>query len=233
MQPIRKKRTYELVVDQLKQLLAGGKYQPGDRLPTERELSLTLNVSRATVREALLVLERSDLVEICPGRGIIVCQFDQQVNEPIISLLQREGNNVLNLLDFRKGIEAEAAYLAAIRNTPQREQKLREAYAALDKAVNQGNLGAEEDNHFHRVVAENTGNHLFSAVMDTMADLLKDAQAKTRAETMGRPGGPQTVLREHQAVLDAIVSGDGQRAREAMLGHLENVAGKILKVLEQ
>lgn len=232
MKPIRKKRTYELVVERLKQLLAGENYRPGDRLPTERELSLTLNVSRATVREALLVLERSGLVEICPGRGIVVCQFDQQVNEPIVSLLQREGGNVLNLLEFRKGIEAEAAYLAATRNNPRREQKLREAYEALEKAVNQGNLGADEDNNFHRVVAENTGNHLFGLAMDTIADLLKDAQAKTRAETMRRPGGPQTVLREHKAVLDAIVDGDGRRAREAMLGHLENVAGKILKVLE-
>jgi len=232
MKPIRKKRTYELVVDRLKQLLAGENYRPGDRLPTERELSLALNVSRATVREALLVLERSGLVEICPGRGIVVCQFDQQVNEPIVSLLQREGGNVLNLLEFRKGIEAEAANLAAMRNNPRREQKLREAYAALEKAVNQENLGAEEDNNFHRVVAENTGNHLFGLVMDTIADLLKDAQSKTRAETMRRPGGPQTVLREHKAVLDAIVDGDGRRAREAMLGHLDNVAEKILKVLE-
>lgn len=231
MQPIRKKRVYELVVDQLKDLLVEGNYQPGDRLPTERELASTLNVSRATVREALLVLERSGLVEICPGRGIVVCEFDQQVNEPIIALLQREGNNVLNLLDFRKGIESEAAYLAALRNTPPREEKLREAYAVLERAVKKGALGAREDNNFHRVIAENTGNHLFSAVMDTIADLLKDAQGKTRAETMRRPGGPETVLQEHKDVLDAIINGDAERAREAMRRHLDNVAVKIHQVL--
>lgn len=233
MQPIQKKRTYELVVEQIKELLSGDDFKPGDRLPTEQEIASTMGVSRATVREAMIVLERSGLVEICPGRGIVVCEYNKhQVNEPIIEVLKRDGKNVLDLLDFRKGIEVEAAYLAAVRINKENQQELRNAYKELKRAVQEGALGAEEDRFFHRVIAHISGNHLFERVMDTIEDLLKDAQAKTRADSMRRPGQPQIVLKEHERIMNAIIRGDGDEARNAMRVHLDNVAAKIHHVLK-
>ncbi|MEW6623606.1 MAG: FadR/GntR family transcriptional regulator [Bacillota bacterium] len=232
MDLIQKKQVYELVYDKLKDMITDGHFQEGDYLPPEHELAEQFGVSRSAIREAMLLLRRSGIVHISPGKGTLVKKtVFPSIGEPIIDIINRDRENILELLELRKGIETEAADLAARRASKQGIARLRKAYQNLENDVNNNNLGAEADYNFHVLISEITGNKLYLQVMSSISDILKDAISKTRQETLTRPSGPKMILKQHENILKAIESRDSQKAREAMTEHLETMIAKVKSIL--
>src|SRR5690625_2547590 len=113
--PIKKTRAYETVIEQLRYSVEQGWYKPGDKLPSERELSEQLSISRNVVREALSILQTSRIIEVRPGIGASLVDSDIDVIlEQIMEVITDEDSEVqlIDLLELRQGIEAIAIYAA-------------------------------------------------------------------------------------------------------------------------
>jgi len=225
---IKKIQIHELVYEKLKEMILSGQYKEGDHLPSESELAGQLGTSRSALRSAMLLLRKMGVVEVCPGKGTIVKKATfPSASDPVLHDIFKHKDQILELLELRKGIEVEAAGLAAERATEEQIAKLREAYIKLEEDVKAEKFGTEADVNFHIVLAEITGNKLFLQVMLSVIDLLRDTVNKIRRETLTRPGGPMLELKGHEKILIAIECRDKIKARKIMAENLELVCKEV------
>jgi len=219
---IQKVQIHELVYEKLKEMILSGQYKEGDYFPSEPELAGQLGASRSALRGAMLLLRKMGIVEVSPGKGTIVKKVTfPSATDPVLHDIYKHKDQILELLEFRKGIEVEAAGLAAERATEEQIAKLREAYGKMKESVLEEKIGTEADVNFHIVLTEITGNKLFLQVMLSIVDLLRDAVGKIRRETLTRPGGPILELEGHEKILIAIESRDKMKARKITANNLE------------
>src|SRR4051794_37505240 len=142
MAAIRTPASYELVVDQIRRAIQIGRFLPGEKLPTERELAGQLGVSRTTVREAMRVLQGEGLIETRRGRagGAVVIAAEGSPAERR-RLLRRRLAELENVFDYRLAVEPAAARLAAQRRTKTDLARLGEAMDTLSALA----AGASDD----------------------------------------------------------------------------------------
>ena len=116
--PIKTKRLYEEIVEQIKQLITDGKLKPGDKLLAERELAEQFQVSRASVREAIRTLEMLGVIDIRPGEGTFVRRTGaDDIIRPLAMFLAVERSSLLDMFEMRRIFETANASLAAERAT--------------------------------------------------------------------------------------------------------------------
>lgn len=229
---VQRTRAYEDIVKQLSDLIRQGEFQPGDRLPPERELAIAFGVGRPTLRQALTVLAQAGIVEIHPGSGVYLRKpvgetAPGQAGNPMAMVLMTEKQDLHHILELRIGIEGEAAYLAALRRTPEQVEKLREFFRNLEAATASGRFTSDEDFRFHSMVAEATGNPVFVKVMTSLADLFIQQLVETTLSLYKEPDREQILRREHEEILLAIAEQRADDARDAMVRHLEHVMVRL------
>ncbi|MBB6549432.1 FadR/GntR family transcriptional regulator [Nonomuraea rubra] len=206
------------VEGELRRGIGSGEWRPGELLPSEGELAVRFGVSRTVVREAISRLRAAGLVETRRGRGSsVLARPPAQDFTHSLGTVRTPGDR-LHLLELRRGIEVEAAALAAARRTPA-------ALAAVDAALRRtaavrggASDAVEADFAFHRAVAAATANRFYLDLLDTLG-----AGAITRpyAGPEPDPGHLDQVLGEHRRIRDAIASGDAMGAAAAMRTHLD------------
>src|SRR5665647_3539080 len=125
--PIKNTKVYEQVIDQIKDMIDKGTLKKGDKLPSERNLVLQLEVSRASIREALRALEVIGLIECRQGEGnYIKSSFQDNLFEPLSIMFMLEGSSKEEIWELRKIMEVEASGLAAKRITSEQLNELNE-----------------------------------------------------------------------------------------------------------
>ncbi|EAX48163.1 GntR domain protein [Thermosinus carboxydivorans Nor1] len=229
--PVKTRKVYEEIVEQIKQLIVEGKLQPGDKLLSERELSERLNVSRASVREAFSALEMMGIITIRPGEGSFVRQVSYEgMLEPLSFLLQVDAADVLQLLEVRKILEVETAALAALRATPQDLEDIYRAMNSMVEQVNAGDIGDLGDAAFHCSLARATNNMVLIKVMNTITDLMNNTFRSSRQRLFLVEHMPEALHRSHCAIYEAVAAKDAQLARARMRDHLAMVEQAMLKL---
>lgn len=220
--PIRRKRRYQEVAEQIELGILNGEYHDGDRLPTERDLAELYMVSRTVVREAMKLLEARGLVRIQRGSGAFVRVPDTAnvVRQLSVYLhLSGEPASPLQVHEVRRHLEGAIVALAAERRT---EEDLRRLSALLDR-LDAADLARDQMAHldldFHLALARATQNPIFPLMLNQLMDLLRLQFEVTWRVYDEWP--PASVVRDHAAVLDAVVARDPARAREAMAEHLD------------
>lgn len=222
--PVKTKKIYEEIVGQIKKLIVDGKLQPGDKLLSERELSETLNVSRASVREAFSALEMMGIISIRPGEGSFVRQVSYEgMLEPLSFLLQVEIDDIMQLLEVRKILEVETAALAALRAEPENIEEMKSALTGMIEEVNAGQIGDLSDAAFHFAVARAAHNPILIKVMYTISDLMTNTFRASRQKLFLVEEMPQLLYQSHHGVLEAIISKNPSIARRRMREHLSMV----------
>ncbi len=216
---VRPVRLYERIVDQVEAAIASGELQPGQRLPSERELVTQFGTSRATVREALRVLESNGLVRSRPGdpNGPEILPFSTRgLSKQLRRLAHTEELTLAQLLVSRMMLDAAANRLAAVLHTDEQLAAMEAAITRMSNAVDEGFAAfSEADVAFHEAVAVASGNTLVQVnnevVRDTVLSLISDkiAHARNSRALMRRS------LAHHVQVLEAIRSGDGKAAAHA------------------
>lgn len=228
--PIKTKKIYEEIIDQVKSLIAEGILNPGDKLISEREMADRLKVGRSAVREAFRALEAMGVIEIRQGEGTFIKEVStDSLAQTLALFLMTERDTTRELLELRKILEVEAAGLAAQRHTEEESRKMEEALEQMEKDIASGDLGQQADWHFHYAVAEASHNSLLVRLMDSIGDTIRRVLRTARQELYRTPGTPQRLLGEHRAVFDAIRNSRDQEARRAMCEHLERVERALLK----
>jgi len=220
-------RLYQAVVRNILTLIDSGVYPPDSRLLPERELAEHFEVSRLTIREAIVALETLDRVRVKTGSGVYV-------KEP-------KKNARLNALDIgpfeltqaRAVIEGEAAAIAASMITDEQLKELEGALALMTPETQADDASAEEaDRRFHLIISQATNN---SAILMTIQNLWEiretSSQVKKAYEGVCKQGGEDRML-EHKAIYDALKSGDSDAARKAMHLHFARLIDALLHVSE-
>jgi GntR family transcriptional repressor for pyruvate dehydrogenase complex len=221
-QPIRPRRLYEAIVHQIQELVAERHLQPGDRLPSERELAELLNVSRASVREALRVLAALGLVEVRPGDGTFVREPPTPVDPAVWSRLS-ERTFLLDLLEARQIVEREVVVLAVRRATAEDVEQLQELVERRAADLASGRRDLEGDLRFHEQLAEATRNPVLASLVRTLTEMwLLSREAAGRG-----PTSPQKAHRFHEAILQALQRRDERAAWEAMERHMDDMRREI------
>ncbi|MGW8379575.1 FCD domain-containing protein [Streptomyces sp. ODS28] len=219
MRPVTRSRLYEQVLARLREHAAAAGLRRGDRLPSERELAERLGVSRSSVKQAIVVLEAQDLVEIRHGGGTYLLKDGlYAAAEPVAALAERR-RRLPDVLDAREALETKLAELAALRRT---EEDLRAITAALETMraeKESGGNGEEGDRLFHAAVTAAAHSELLAEFMRGIAGPI----AESRHESLREPGRPATSLAQHTAIAGAIGAGDAVGAAAAMREHLETV----------
>lgn len=228
---------HELVVDQIRRAIQLGRFLPADKLPAERDLAGLLGVSRATVREAIRVLETDGIVSVRRGAhgGLVVNRVQAMDTRTLRARLKKQTRELNDIFDYRLAIECMAARLSAERRTKQDLGSLRGALERMGAlAANPSNehgahttaLFNAADTEFHLGIAAASGNNY----------LIEGAETVRRA--MFLPvGAVFNQLREdandiHAAIFDAIKARDGDAAERHMRQHIEathKAMGELLR----
>lgn len=230
--PVKVKRAVETIIDQIKGLILSGQLKPGDKLLTERELAEHLQVSRASVREALSALNMAGILEIKHGEGIFLKKADANaILEPLAMIILLERDKIKNLLEVRKALEVESAGLAAERHRPDHLEKMKKALEEMEEDLVTGNTGEQADLGFHFAIAESTANPLLIMLMNTIHDAMNQTLRATRKLWMSSTSGTtRRLFEEHQEIYNTICAGDKEKAREIMYQHLHKVESELEKM---
>ncbi|MDO1582861.1 FadR/GntR family transcriptional regulator [Rhizobium oryzicola] len=208
------------VRERLRSEILGGQYAPGDRLPSEIELTETHGVSRTVIREAVTGLRYDGLVEVRQGAGIFVLK--PNTPQPLSSRLDTARiSSDLEVLEVRTPLEIEAAGLAALRRSPAQEEAIFECHARVLKCIDANESIREADLALHMAIAAATNNPLFMQFLESHS-ASAIPQSKVVADDHGadQTAYRRLIHKEHQAVIVAISDGDEKAARAAMQQHL-------------
>jgi GntR family transcriptional regulator, transcriptional repressor for pyruvate dehydrogenase complex len=212
----RRQRTLaQDVLDSLAEQIRSGALPPGSKLPSEFELTQTQGVSRTVVREAILRLQASGLVETRQGIGTFVLDTSDRPVEvkPERATVPRD---VFAILELRICIETEAASLAAQRADKVDIEEMRRSLEAIEACARAGEDAASFDFQFHMQIARATRNPY---IVDVLSQL--DPSLAPRANLDPRRYLAR-VNHEHSDIFEAIVRGESEGARAAMRTHLIN-----------
>ena len=207
------RRIYQQVVEKMLTLLDSGEYPPGVRLPSERELSEMFDVSRPSIREAIIALEVMGRVAVRTGSGVYVI-------EPVNSFTDTKDFSPFELTEARVLIEGELAALAATMITEEQLEDLRIAYRDMVRENEEGNLTSERaDRKFHEVISRATNNRVLMSTIDKLWDIQEHSpDIQTVHKSVCKKDG-QKRLAEHKAILQALENHDPCAARKAMRLH--------------
>lgn len=223
-EPVQPVRLYERIVEQVEAAIASGELAPGQRLPSERELVVQFGTSRATVREALRVLESNGIVRSRPGdpHGPEVLPFTSRaLVKQLRRLTHADELSLAQLLASRMMLEAAATRLAAALRTDAQLAAMDAAIEQMRAALEVGHEPfSEADVAFHEAVAEASGNLMIQVCNEVVRDTVLTLIAERIARAGNRAALMRHSLEAHVQVLDAIREGDGQRASAVSLRNL-------------
>jgi GntR family transcriptional repressor for pyruvate dehydrogenase complex len=228
LKPIKTKRVYEQVVEQIKELMRQGELKPGDKLMSERELSDRLGVSRPSVREALSALDFLGILESRHGEGTFISEVsEQRLIEPLALFMAMDREASLELLEVRKMMESNAAELAAVRADKEDIKKMCKALELMEQDFKQKILGEENDAAFHYSIAEATGNRTLVKIMNLVSDLLVQNMRTSRQYMFNKSDNAEKLYLQHLNILNAIKDGDHKLAKQEMYNHLDFVEKEL------
>lgn len=219
----RRSPIYLQVAERIREAIIAGHLRPGDALPTERELSESLGVSRASVREALRALQAQGLVAASgpPARTVVVPGAGDHARDALVTLMRLKGVGVADLMSFRALLEGEAVAMAAGRHD---DPSLDEADAALTDMRHPDLSVAEFDEadlRFHLALVRASGNEAMQLVMQALRGAVALHLATHLESQDDLPATLARLTAEHEAILRAVRGGDGAAARTLVRSHIE------------
>lgn len=220
-------RLSDQVAQQLAASIQQGQLGAGDKLPPESRLVEQFQVSRTVVREAISRLKSLGLVDSRQGSGVFVSTRVRYTPLDFDAAHSGSRAAVVQLAEVRRGLEAEAAALAAQRRTAADLRRLKQSVTALERAVRSGGDGVEEDFAFHRAIAQASHNPFLIGTLDYLSQFMHGAIGVTRANEARRSDFTLQVREEHAAVVAAIEAQEPARARQAAARHMNNAIRRI------
>ena len=218
--PLVAERLSDRLAARLGQQIDTGSLRPGDRLPTELRLAEAHGVSRTVVREAVHQLKSRGLLRSRQGSGVYVTAAPSGEALTLELHLIDSIDDVLQVREVRRALEAETAALAAERATRAQVQALRRALRAIDRSAAESRDGVEEDLAFHRLLAEAAGNPHFGRLLAFLEQYMKESMRVTRRNDATRTEFVEAVRSEHAAIVEAIALGDPMLARRRAVQHM-------------
>ena len=225
MEPLKKIRLSDQVIDALKQMISEEGFNPGDKFYSENELTKKLQVSRSSIREAVRILEVTGFVNVKHGKGIFISNSIGEGFSAFTDWMKNHEPSLIEHFEVRLIIDPKAAAYAA-RNAEKADiERMEEACTDFVRNFKAGNTAGliKADECFHRTLAKSTKNRTLYLIMKTMTETLSEGWISS----LHIPGRIEKTIVEHGSVLKAIKSGDSDAAEKAMLHHIQNALDDI------
>lgn len=227
--PIGRTSVFDEVFDRLVGFIINTGLQPGDKLPTERELSAQLRVGRSSIREATKALSAMGVVEMST-RGMVVGRGDTSLLTKSLSWgLLMTPKTAQEVVEARAVVETSLAAYAAERATASDIEELKARLADMSAAIDDPGQYASADVAFHSSVARIGRNVVLAHVVQMLRHVSRAWIDVVIAGYEIRPAS----LEEHTQIYEAIRAGDAAAARAVMASHLEAAGGRLLVVISQ
>jgi DNA-binding GntR family transcriptional regulator len=214
LQDIRSRSLSSTIYRQLEEMILSGKIKPGERI-NESRLAATLQVSRAPIREACRQLEKHGMVEVLANRGTFVRSI--------------QSDEVEELYDIRAALEALAGERAAERITPKARKELQTSFAAMEKFAKGGSIVDyyEANADFHIEIIRISGNKSLAGIYGSICKQV----SLFRKTSLSLPGRLSISLEQHQEILAALISGDGNKAGTLLRHHVLDAGHALVSAL--
>jgi DNA-binding FadR family transcriptional regulator len=227
LQTVEPQRLYRQIAEQVRSLIGRGEFQPGSRLPAERDLAKQLGVSRPSVREALIALEVEGWVEVRTGSGVYVLARRNGANGKAPTEVPATEWGPLELLRARRVIEGEIAAMAASQAKRKHVQAIRDAIDAMAQDVQRGVAPLAGDRDFHVAVAQASDNVVLLETVQTFWHARRGPLFERLGDYFETVPVWRLAIAEHEAVLAAIRAHDAEGARAAMQQHMDKTNSRF------
>ena len=216
---IKKESTLEVIIQQIKEQIKKGILKPGEKLPSEREMTSLLGVSRASIREAIKALSFSGYLEVIQGKGTYILEISNKYDE-IIKFFSEFSNYSLDyLMEARVMFEGEFARLAAL-NASKEEIDLIERIFNEIASSKDLNIFFVKDLEFHLTIAKATHNPIMNGLMKIMGEMLyKETQKIIKMSKDTKINTIETA----RNLVQAIKKRNAEQAKELMSKHIRNI----------
>lgn len=219
--PIRDKKVYEQIIDQIKEMIYHGTLKKGDKLPSERALTDALQVSRASIREAFSALEMIGLIESRHGEGTFIREnFGDYFLKPLSLFFMLENNMEGELVELRRMIEISGAKMAAWRATQMNLDELGKYVKMMEEHKGDAEISHFADREFHYALARATGNQLLYQLLTSMSEIIDIFLGNIIKKIIKDENKNEIWIRQHRKIYEAIRSGDEVMAQKAVEEHL-------------
>jgi GntR family transcriptional repressor for pyruvate dehydrogenase complex len=223
---IRSEKLAQPVVRQIELMILRGILTPGERLPSERELSERMGVSRPSLREAVAELDGKGLLSARPGSGIYVSD-DLAAHFPpaLTQLFSRHSEAVMDYIAFRRDMEGLAVERAAELGSDTDLELIDTIFKKMETAhlTRKSAEEAELDARFHMAISEASHNVVMLHIMRAMFDLLQEGVMFNRQTMFRQKMTREMLLDQHREINKALQARDPQAARAALNSHLDFV----------
>ena len=220
---ISNKKVYEQVIEQIQKNIMDGTFKKGDKLPSERELSEKMAVSRTSIREALRVLETMGVVE----------SIEKSLLQPLSMMFKLNNGSWSDIFELRNILEIECARLCSLRATDLDCRELESIVHDMEKETfgeNRLNILVDLDKKFHNSLSHMSKNYLIESLFITTSNLfekfIEDARYKIISYDSAK--GSTNLLIQHKNICEAIIKKDEEAAIESMRKHMKYVIGNTL-----
>ena len=223
--PIARQKTYELVEEHLLGLISGGRRQPGDSMPPERELAQQYSVGRSSIREALRMLESKGVIRSTGNASFTVAEFGNALDHSLGFLVSVDQADAGELFEVRRTLEGEVAALAAVRHVEADLARMARETDAMEtaRASEQGFIGA--DMRFHIVVAQAGRNRMLGHLLQAVRAQLQEQVTSS----FSVPGLPEHAIETHRHIIEAIGRREPEEARRRMHSHVARVQEAVTR----
>jgi GntR family transcriptional repressor for pyruvate dehydrogenase complex len=224
LKPIKPKRISDQVFEQIRELIYKGDFKPGQQILPERELAISMAVSRTSVRNAINKLVTLGLLEHRQGQGTFVSSPETRQGNPLAAVMATDEATLDDLLEVRLGLECNAAMLAAQRATETDVLAIRKSLEEMAQDLAETDkIGTTPDAAFHMAVTFSTKNPVLIHLMRNFYDFLFVGIKKNLTHMYMDRVALEDVLGHHRAIFAAIEKRNPQAAYEAMQMHIRYV----------
>jgi len=227
LQKITRGTLAEQVTSRLLEYIENQNMKPGELLPSETSLANGFGVSRPVIREALKNLEGKGVIEIVNGKGALIRPID---SDPLRLFFQRamqtERSAMLELMEVRKGLEVQAAMLAAERRAEKDLQAIRLIVEAMGQNLENIEAYIRLDVEFHLRIAAASHNVMLVYLIESIRDALRNTII-TGLQSRGAVRSVEAIQQTHEELLKTLSAGDVEAARQAMIRHFDEAIEAI------
>lgn len=232
---ISNKKVYEQVIEQIQNNIMEGLFKKGDKLPSERELSEKMGVSRTSIREALRVLETMGVVESRQGEGNFICSnIEKSLLQPLSMMFKLNNGSFSDIYELRSILEIECARLSAIRATDMDCRELLSVVEEMEQETfgeNRYEILVELDKKFHNTLSDMSKNYLIESLFSTISNLFEKfiEDARYKIILFDSEQANKSLLIQHKKICESIIKKNQDMAVEAMREHMEYVMENAVK----
>jgi len=226
--PIKTSKISDEVYKQIVSLISNGQLKPGDKIPSERELSSEIGISRQSIREALNRAEVMGLIDVRQGEGsFILSSIKGVLKPPLTVIIEKEVERIFDFLEIRKLVEGWCAEKAALEATGEELEDMKEILNKMKKVASKDKQWEELDLELHLSIAKATHNiiaiHIMDALKVNFSLFFRFTKSMPSSERL------DVLWQHHNEIIDAITRKDSNAAKQKVVDHLNFIEEKIRK----